>query len=452
MGSTSTLSLYSPPNIYFRNKRGQRGEVEVYWTSYCAPGVRFPPATVPPVSRRRCFRLKSLVVKAVASSRRDGGARQPASSRRVYKQSQGRAPLPPAPAKEIASYIVPAGAFVVVTFVLWKLVEKLLIPNRSSPSSKESSKSSTQGMKWSIAAGTNLLSGFSAKVERESRERLNEFAKELRLFSIVDMSGRNFGDDGLFFLAESLAYNQTAEEVNFAANGITAAGLKAFDGVLQSNIVLKTLNLSGNLIGDEGVKCLCDILVDNGGIEKLQLNSTDLGDEGAKAIAELLKKNSNLRVLELNNNMIDYSGFTSLAGALLENNSLQTLYLNGNYGGALGAAALAKGLEGNKSMRELFLHGNSIGDEGVRTLMSGLFSRKGRLLHLDIGNNSISATGAFHVAEYIKRNKSLLWLNLYMNDIGDEGAMKIAQALKENRTITNIDLGGNNIHAEGRVP
>lgn len=47
---------------------------------------------------------------------------------------------------------------------------------------------------------------------------------------------------------------QTVEEVSFAANGITAAGIKAFDGVLQSNIMLKTLDLSGNPIGDEGVK------------------------------------------------------------------------------------------------------------------------------------------------------------------------------------------------------
>jgi len=47
---------------------------------------------------------------------------------------------------------------------------------------------------------------------------------------------------------------KTAEEVSFAANGITAAGLRAFDGVLQSNITLKTLDLSGNLVGDEGAK------------------------------------------------------------------------------------------------------------------------------------------------------------------------------------------------------
>jgi hypothetical protein len=44
----------------------------------------------------------------------------------------------------------------------------------------------------------------------------------------------------------------------------------------------------------------------------------------------------------------------------------------------------------------------------------------GKLTLLDISNNSISARGAFHVAEYVKKSKSLLWLNLYMNDIGDE--------------------------------
>lgn len=50
-------------------------------------------------------------------------------------------------------------------------------------------KSSTEGVKWSIGAGTNLLQGFSAKVDRENKQRLNEFAKQLRSFRSVDMSG-----------------------------------------------------------------------------------------------------------------------------------------------------------------------------------------------------------------------------------------------------------------------
>ncbi|KAF3611536.1 hypothetical protein DY000_02044917 [Brassica cretica] len=386
------------------------------------------------------FFQKSPRLSAIRASS-EGGSR-----RRVYKESQAATGFPNAKVQQIASSVLPIGSFVVVTFVLWKVVEKFMSPKSSSPGE---GKASTQGVKWSIGAGTNLLQGFAAKVDREAKQRLNEFAKELRAFRSVDMSGCNFGDEGLFFLAESLGYNQTLEEVSFSANGITAAGVKAFDGVLQSNIMLKVLNLSGNLIGDEGVKTLCATLMENSSIEKLQLNSADLGDEGAKEIAELLKRNSTLRVIELNNNMIDYSGFTSLAGALLENNTIRHLHLNGNYGGALGANALAKGLEGNKSLRELHLHGNSIGDEGIRALMAGLSSHKGKLALLDLGNNSITAKGAFYVAEYIKRSKSLVWLNLYMNDIGDEGAEKVADALKQNRSIATIDIGGNNIHATG---
>ena len=44
----------------------------------------------------------------------------------------------------------------------------------------------------------------------------------------------------------------------------------------------------------------------------------------------------------------------------------------------------------------------------------------GKLTRLEIGNNSITAKGAFHVAEYVKKSKTLLSLNISMNDIGDE--------------------------------
>ncbi|XP_021747789.1 NLR family CARD domain-containing protein 3-like isoform X2 [Chenopodium quinoa] len=393
--------------------------------------------------RRRCLKLKFSAVRAAA-----GSAGSSRSHRVVYRESQAQNPASIGQFKEFASAIVPPAIFIAVSFVLWKVVGKILLPKPHKASTTEN-KPASSDMKWSFAAGTNLLKNVSQKIERDSKLKLDDFAKELRSFNVVDMSGRNFGDEGLFFLAESLAYNQVAEEVDFSANGITSAGVKAFDGILQSNIFLKTLNLSGNTIGDEGAKCLCEVLANNSGIEKLQLNSTGLEDEGAKAVAEMLKKNTTLRIIELNNNMIDYSGFASIAGALLENNTIQSLHLTGNYGGALGVAALAKGIEANKSLRDLHLHGNSMGNEGVRALMSGLSTRKGKLIQLDISNNDIGSRGAFHIAEYVKISKSLLWLNVYMNDIGDEGAEKIADALKQNRSITTIDLGGNNIHAKG---
>lgn len=75
--------------------------------------------------------------------------------------------------------------------VLWKLVEKILMPKPRRPSYGENKPpaEAAEGMKWSVAPGTNLLSGFTAKIFRESKQTLNEFAKELRSFRSVDMSG-----------------------------------------------------------------------------------------------------------------------------------------------------------------------------------------------------------------------------------------------------------------------
>ncbi|XP_042397191.1 uncharacterized protein LOC121987490 [Zingiber officinale] len=91
--------------------------------------------------------------------------------------------------------------------VLWKVAGKLIMPKPKGLTS-EIKKAPSSGLKWSFSPGTNLLSGGAAKLEKESRQKLNEFSNELRTFRSVDLSGRNFGDDGLFFLAESLGYNR----------------------------------------------------------------------------------------------------------------------------------------------------------------------------------------------------------------------------------------------------
>ena len=64
-----------------------------------------------------------------------------------------------------------------------------MMPKKSKAPVQE--KKPTEGVKWSFADGTNLLPNFGAKIERESKLRLNDFSKELRSFSIVDMSGTN---------------------------------------------------------------------------------------------------------------------------------------------------------------------------------------------------------------------------------------------------------------------
>lgn len=172
--------------------------------------------------------------------------------RRAYREAQGEPAAPPvAAARGVARYVVPAGAVLALSFVLWRVVQNVL-PGKTKDRTSGESKSS--GIMWSFAAGSNLSTSTSFNAEKESRKNLNKFYKELRTLKTVNMAGRQFGDEGLFFLAESLAYNKSAEEVDFSGNGITAVGIEAFDGILQINTALKTLNLSGNAIGDEGAK------------------------------------------------------------------------------------------------------------------------------------------------------------------------------------------------------
>lgn len=51
-----------------------------------------------------------------ATLRSEGASRRPASSRRVYRESQAESSSLIAPVKQLASSVLPAGAFVVVTF------------------------------------------------------------------------------------------------------------------------------------------------------------------------------------------------------------------------------------------------------------------------------------------------------------------------------------------------
>jgi Ran GTPase-activating protein (RanGAP) involved in mRNA processing and transport len=64
----------------------------------------------------------------------------------------------------------------------------------------------------------------------------------------------SFRYPSIFLNIGCFLYCQSAEEVDFSGNAITAVGIEAFDGILQINTALKSLNLSGNDIGDEGAK------------------------------------------------------------------------------------------------------------------------------------------------------------------------------------------------------
>ncbi|XP_022867050.1 uncharacterized protein LOC111386805 [Olea europaea var. sylvestris] len=114
MLSTSTLPQYSHPKNNFSFYKKQRidffsnGRTKNTSLCYCFMGSVFPFSVLYKNSSTKYLYLKRSSIVAAASS---SGSR---SSRKVYKQSQAQAPA--APIQGIASFVLPAGAFVVVTF------------------------------------------------------------------------------------------------------------------------------------------------------------------------------------------------------------------------------------------------------------------------------------------------------------------------------------------------
>ena len=92
------------------NQTLQDGQALSSSSRYCAArGAQLFPFA--PLNRRSTRKI-SLTVRAASG----GVSRRSASSRRVYRESQAQAPALPAPVMQIASFILPAGAFIVGTF------------------------------------------------------------------------------------------------------------------------------------------------------------------------------------------------------------------------------------------------------------------------------------------------------------------------------------------------
>ena len=85
---------------------------------------------------------------------------------------------------EILSWQCVTDIFIQLT-LLWKLAA-IVLP-KPTKTALDENKSSSERNFWSF--GKNLLYGFAAKMERDSKQNLYNYAKDLRSFRIVNLSG-----------------------------------------------------------------------------------------------------------------------------------------------------------------------------------------------------------------------------------------------------------------------
>jgi len=130
--------------------------------------------------------------------------------------------------------------------------------------------------------------------------------------------------------------------VNLSQNSLTAKSGQWLSEAIRNNLIIGKLDLSFNAdFGDEGVSYLCEGLAENESLLRLRLGANDLTDACCEQLANVLARHCNLSTLELQNNpKITGEGIKLLSQGIRLNHHLKFLNLEGTTPQILGAKAL----------------------------------------------------------------------------------------------------------------
>jgi len=306
--------------------------------------------------------------------------------------------------------------------------------------------------------------------------------------SSLDLGFNNIGDSGCIALASAISSTRgTLRTLYLSGNSISDSGSRALADIIRSSCGLRQLHLTGNCIGPEGCRVILEAIMDDENnrkqktqfnkpshalvpttvkgslstshsskheesyIEELFLGGTVLGHEGCTAVASFLRQSTSLRILSLANCHIDDEYAAILAKGIAENRDhlpLSTLQLSFNSIGPAGLDVLLHALLGSRYLKVLKLDNNVIGDKGANLISFYLTSSS--ITTLDIGFNTITATGMRPFMKAVAENSQIQSLSLSGNFIDSASAKAVAYALAYNSSLVSLFLDQCNISNEGR--
>jgi Ran GTPase-activating protein (RanGAP) involved in mRNA processing and transport len=82
-------------------------------------------------------------------------------------------------------------------------------------------------------------------------------------FTQLDLSGNNFGPEGIQLLADAILTNTTLTRLDLGSNALGATGASAVAAFIRSNKTLRWLSLADNEIGNDGVAVIANDLPKN---------------------------------------------------------------------------------------------------------------------------------------------------------------------------------------------
>lgn len=274
----------------------------------------------------------------------------------------------------------------------------------------------------------------------------------------LDLGFTGVGDAGLEALAKNISsYSNILplRTLYLAGNSFGTRGALALARIIQFRCChLKTLHLTGNKIGVDGIRSLARAIAflstspiaapnqqlcetATGGIEELFLGGTGLGSEGCHAVSDMLSFTPSLRILSLADNNLGDREVTILADAIKQNRlrlPLEALQLSFNRLTCVGVESLMNAVWGSTSLLEIRLDNNLIGDRGAQ-LVSVVISTVHSLQRVDLGFNSLSATGMRSLMKAVSESTNVTSLSISGNKLDTIGAKAVAYALAYNTSL-----------------
>merc|ERR1719265_2567339 len=286
-------------------------------------------------------------------------------------------------------------------------------------------------------SNNNLTSGTSIvkTIEREIESLIQSRA------TVLDLSGREIGDMGLWLLSSSMKRMTRVEKINVSNCGLGPGGAKTLGAILTNIPQVESVIAAFNAFGDAGAEIARGL--EESDIIELNLRGTVMTSTGARAVAEALST-TDVETLNLSDNEIDETAVAGIAD-LVRVGTVETLNLSGNkIGDADALAGIACG-----RLEQLDLESCYIDDEGAEYLCRCLGAS--RLLNLNLADNYIGDEGAIAVAGVLATHEDLENLELQNNYIKDEGAAVLATAPQRNFEIEVVNLCGNLIGTAGAM-
>lgn len=238
----------------------------------------------------------------------------------------------------------------------------------------------------------------------------------------------------MYLLIQALENNSTISVLQLGLGKFPKGGGQYLANILsQTDSPLLALKLNGSRIDKKGIRCLTAALPSST-LTSLNLHGNKIGDKGVQRLSRAIEHNTRLKILNLSNNGIHTQGAKYLANALSKNETLDALILYDNHIQSQGSKHLAQLLKGS-AITHLNIGKNSIYATGAKYLATPLRTNT-KLTELILSHNKMTGKGVKYLATALEGNIRLILLNLDYNNIGLLGAKVLNKLLQLNTTLT----------------